>query len=425
MSRRPTAAILVTGSEILLGRTQDRNSGTLARSLDANGIRVERIVAVDDREEHLRAALADLVNGGYDLIITSGGLGPTHDDRTVSIIADVTGLALQLDQDALAEITEIVTGYAAQRNVPVEQLLPGARKQAMVPVGAHVISPAGTAPGLIVPGPATIVVLPGPPTELAEVWRRALEHEAMSNLLGTQLERRVLRIWSTPESTVARVFEELGGDSHGTETSICATRLEVEVVIRFAPVARAAGMTLADGLVAAFGDAVYAEDDLPVEARVVQSLEQRGLTVACAESCTAGLVAARLAAVPGASNVLRGGIVAYANDVKIEQVGVPPATIAEHGAVSAEVALALAEGVRTALHSDVGIGVTGVAGPGGGSDQKPVGLVYVAVVGPHGTSQVLERTFPGDREAVRTNSALTSLHLVRLLLQDERLSADV
>jgi nicotinamide-nucleotide amidase len=137
------------------------------------------------------------------------------------------------------------------------------------------------------------------------------------------------------------------------------------------------------------------------------------------------MVAARLAAVPGASAVLRGGIVAYANDVKIAQVGVPAATIAEHGAVSAEVALALAEGVREVLQSDVGIGVTGVAGPGGGSDQKPVGLVYVAVVGPHGTQQVLERTFPGDREAVRMNSALSSLHLVRLLLQDERLSLDV
>jgi len=424
VSRRLTAAILVTGSEILLGRTQDRNSGTLARSLDSHGIRLERIVAVDDREEHLRAALADLISGGYDLIVTSGGLGPTHDDRTVTIVAEVTGLALELDEAALVEITEIVTGYAALRGVPVEQLLPGARKQAMRPAGAHVISPAGTAPGLIVPGQTTIVVLPGPPTELADVWRRALEHDAMRSLLGTQLERRVLRIWNTPESTVARVFDELGGDSHGTETSICATRLEVEVVIRFAPAVRAAGTALADGLLDAFGDAVYAEDDLPVEARVVQGLQQRGLTVACAESCTAGMVAARFAAVPGASTVLRGGIVAYANDVKIEQVGVPSATITEHGAVSAEVALALAEGARKTLHSDVGIGITGVAGPGGGSDKKPVGLVYVAVVGPHGTSQVLERTFPGDREAVRTNSALTSLHLVRLLLQDERLSAD-
>ena len=425
MSRRLTAAILVTGSEILLGRTQDRNSGTLARSLDSHGIRLERIVAVDDREEHLRAALADLIAGGYDLIVTSGGLGPTHDDRTVAIVADVTGLALELDEAALAEITEIVTGYAALRGVPVEPLLPGAHKQAMRPAGAHVISPSGTAPGLIVPGQTTIVVLPGPPTELADVWRRALEHDAMSSLLGTQLERRVLRIWNTPESTVARTFDELGGDDHGTETSICATRLEVEVVIRFAPAARAAGTALADGLAAAFGDAVYAQDDLPVEVRVVQELDQRGLTIACAESCTAGMVAARLAGVPGASTVLRGGIVAYANDVKISQVGVPATTIAAHGAVSAEVALALAEGARQTLQSDIGIGVTGIAGPGGGTDEKPVGLVHIAVVGPNGTSQVMERRFPGDREAIRTNTALTGLHLVRLLLQDERLSAGV
>lgn len=425
MSRRPTAAILVTGSEILLGRTQDRNSGMLARSLDVHGIRLERIVAVDDREEHLRAALSDLLAGGYDLIVTSGGLGPTHDDRTVAIIAGVTGLELTLDEDALAEITAIVTGYAAQRNVPVQQLLPGARKQAMKPVGSHVISPAGTAPGLIIPGTSTIVVLPGPPTELADVWQRALTHEVMAPLLGTQLERRVLRIWNTPESTVARVFEELGGDDHGTETSICATRLEVEVVIRFAPAARPAGTALADGLITNFGDAVYAEDDRPVEVYVVDELERRGLTIACAESCTAGLVAARLASVPGASNVLRGGIVAYANDVKVEHVGVPTSIIETYGAVSAEVALALANGARRRLNSDIGVGVTGVAGPGGGSAEKPVGLVHLAVVGPHSTSQVLERRFPGDREAVRINSALAGLHLVRLLLRDVRLSADV
>lgn len=425
MSRRPTAAILVTGSEILLGRTQDRNSGTLARSLDTHGIRLERIVAVDDREEHLRAALADLVAAGYDLIITSGGLGPTHDDRTVAVVANVVGLTLELNQDALAEITEIVTVYAAQRGVSVELLLPGAIKQAMVPVGAHVISPAGTAPGLIVPGDSTIVVLPGPPTELSDVWQRTLGHVAMDHLLGTQLERRVLRIWNTPESTVARAFDELGGDDHGTETSICATRLEVEVVIRFGPEARAAGLALADGLLMAFGDAVYAEDDTPVEVRVIRGLEQRGLTIACAESCTGGLVAAQLASVPGASNVFRGGTVAYANDVKIEQVGVPATIIDRHGAVSAEVAVALAEGIRTTLHSDVGIGITGVAGPGGGSPTKPVGLVHVAVVGPHGTLEVLERRFPGDRQAVRANSAIASLHLVRLLLQDERLSTDV
>ena len=412
MSRRRTAAVLVTGSEILLGRTQDRNSGTLARSLDAHGVRLERVVAVDDREEHLRAALDGLLADGYDLICTSGGLGPTHDDRTVAIVAEATGRALVLDEPVLAEITEIVTGYAAQRGVPVERLLPGARKQAMVPEGAHVLSPSGTAPGVIVPGATTVVVLPGPPTELADVWSRALAHPALAEILGAQLERRILRIWSTPESTVARAFDQLGGDDHGTETSICATRLEVEVVVRFPSDAREAGNRLADGLVAEFGEAVYAQDDRTVEQRVVETLVERGL-----------MIAARLGGVDGASATLRGGIVAYANDVKTDHVGVSAELIAQHGAVSAEVAVALAEGVRQTLGCDVGIGVTGIAGPTGGSADKPVGLVHLAVIGPNGAQQTLERRFPGDREAVRTNSATAALHLVRLLLADDAVRA--
>lgn len=421
MIGRPTAAVLVTGSEILLGRTQDRNSGFLARSLDAVGIRLERVVAVDDRAEQLRAAIEELIASGVDLIVTSGGLGPTHDDRTVAMIAEATGHALTLDEGALAEITSIVAGYAAQRGVPLDTLIPGARKQAMIPQGAHVLSPSGTAPGVIVPGDPTIVILPGPPTELAEVWGRALIHPALQPLLGAPLERRTLRIWNTPESTVARAFDELGGDDHGTETSICASRLEVEVVVRYPEEARAAGAHLADGLLARFGSAVYAQDDDTVEERVVADLASLGWTIACAESCTAGLVAARIGNVPGASTVLRGGIVAYANDVKSALIGVPSELIAEHGAVSAEVAVSLATQIRVVLGSDVGIGVTGIAGPGGGSATKPTGLVHVAVVGPQGLEQRLERRFPGDRDAVRSNSATAALHHVRLLLADAAL----
>ena len=188
-------------------------------------------------------------------------------------------------------------------------------------------------------------------------------------------------------------------------------------MVRFPPEARAAGNRLADGLVAEFGAAVYAEDDLTIEARVVAALCERGLTSGTAESCTAGMIAARLGNVPGASATLLGGFIAYANDVKTAQVGVPAELIERHGAVSAEVAQALAEGVRERLGCDVGIGVTGVAGPGGGSEDKPVGLVHIAVVGPHGLVETLERRFPGDREAVRTNTATAALHLVRLLLQ--------
>ena len=418
MSRQHTAAVLVTGSEILLGRIQDRNSGYLGRSLDSCGIRLERVVTVDDREQHLRAALTTLLDDGYDLICTSGGLGPTHDDRTVAIVAEVTGRELQLDEIALTEITAIVTEYAARRGVPVDRLLSGARKQAMIPAGAHVLPPAGTAPGMIIPGQTTIVVLPGPPTELAEVWARALAHPALQHLISDRLERRVLRIWNTPESTVADAFERLGGDGSGTETSICASALEVEVVIRFPTAARSAGKALADGLAAEFLDAIYAEDDLPLEQRVVALCESVGWSIGCAESCTAGLVAARIGSAPGASAVLRGGVIAYANDVKVDTLGVPAVLIDQHGAVSGEVAIAMAEGARRLLGCDIGVAVTGVAGPSGGNAEKPVGLVYLAVVGPDGRRQTLERRFPGDREAVRVNSTTAALHLVRLLAED-------
>ena len=222
---------------------------------------------------------------------------------------------------------------------------------------------------------------------------------------------------------MARAWEQLGGDDHGTETSICATRLEVEMVIRFGPDAAADAHRIADGLVAEFGDAVYAQDDRSVEQRVVDELIDRGWTIATAESCTAGLVAARLASVPGASATLQGGIVAYANEVKISEADVPAELIAAHGAVSPEVARALAEGVRTRLGTDVGVGITGIAGPDGGTPEKPVGLVHIAVVGPDGLAETLERRFPGDREAVRGNSATAALHLVRLLLVGARARA--
>ena len=195
------------------------------------------------------------------------------------------------------------------------------------------------------------------------------------------------------------------------------------MVIRFGPDAAADAHRIADGLVAEFGDAVYAQDDRSVEQRVVDELVDRGWTIATAESCTAGLVAARLASVPGASATLQGGIVAYANEVKVAEADVPAELIAAHGAVSPEVARALAEGVRTRLGTDVGVGITGIAGPDGGTPEKPVGLVHIAVVGPDGLTEALERRFPGDREAVRGNSATAALHLVRLLLVGARARA--
>lgn len=415
MSDAPRAAILVTGSEILLGRTLDRNSNYLARQLDDLGIRLERVVTVDDREDRLRAAVDELRGIDLDLICTTGGLGPTHDDRTVAVVAAASGRPLQQDPDLHAEIVSIVEGYAALRGVPVDGLLPGAAKQALIPAGAYGLSPAGTAPGVIVPDRPVIVILPGPPAELAEVWGRALDHPALADLVrNDRLDRHVLRIWNTPESTVARAFEELGGDRDGTETSICASRLEVEVVIRTPAVARAHGNALAAGLHERLGSAIYATDPRTIEERVVDDLIAREWTIATGESCTAGLVAGRLGDVAGVSATLRGGVIAYANDVKVRELGVDPALLDRHGAVSAEVATAMAEGARRRFGTDVGVGVTGIAGPGGATADKPVGLVHLCVVAPDGRREHMERRFPGRRDTVRTLATAAALHLVRI-----------
>ena len=411
------AAVLVTGSEILIGRTVDTNSSYLARALDSFGVRLERIVAVDDREEEIVAALSSLLQSGVDLVLTSGGLGPTHDDRTVACVARVAGVELVLDEATLAQIDAIVAEFARSRGVDPAGFDRGNRKQATVPAGAEILAPVGTAPGVIVPvGDQRIVVLPGPPVELARMWPAAVASPLVAPLLSGGLPRRVLRIYGVPESTIADAFEDLGGDAGGTETTICASRAEIEVVIRHPEAAAAAADRLVTGMRERFGRAIFSEGPATLEAIVLDTLRGQGRTLATAESCTAGLVAARLAGVAGASDVLLGGIVSYANEVKQQLLGVPAEMLAEHGAVSPEVARAMAEGARRATGADMAVSVTGVAGPGGGTAEKPVGLVYLHVSA-DGVDRGLERRFPGPRENVRDWSATAALHLVRIVAQ--------
>ena len=411
------AAVLVTGSEILIGRTVDTNSSFLARALDGYGVRLERIVAVDDREEEIVAALSSLLASGVDLVLTSGGLGPTHDDRTVASVARAVGVDLVLDEATLEQIDAIVAEFARARGVDAAGFSRGNRKQATVPVGAEVLAPVGTAPGVIMPvGDQRIVVLPGPPVELARMWLTAVASPLVAPLLAGGLPRKVLRLYGIPESTIADAFEDLGGDAGGTETTICASRAEIEVVIRHPVEAEGAAERLAAGMRERFGRAVFSEGPATLEAIVLDALRARGRTLATAESCTAGLVAARLAGVPGASDVLFGGIVAYANEVKEALLGVPSALLAEHGSVSPECARAMAEGARRATGADVAVSITGVAGPGGGTPAKPVGLVYLHVAA-NGVDRGLERRFPGPRENVRDWSATAALHLVRIVVQ--------
>jgi nicotinamide-nucleotide amidase len=412
------AAILVTGSEILLGRTVDTNSSFVARELDGFGIRVIRTTAVDDRPESITSALRELLATGVDIVVTSGGLGPTHDDVTMDCVAEVAGLPRRLDAAVLAAIEQTVAAFATARGTDPAAYERGNRKQATVPDGADILGPVGTAPGAVVPaGRQRIVVLPGPPGELTRMWTEAVASPLLRPLLGTAEPRRVLRLYGVPESQVADAFADLGGDEGGTETTICASRAEIEIVIRHDPAAAPAAEQLAAGFRAHFGRALFAEGPERLEEIVLRLLAARSWRLAVAESCTAGLVAARLADVPGASAVLAGGVIAYADDVKRAVLGVPAATLAEHGAVSPETARAMAEGARRLTGAEVAVAVTGIAGPGGATAGKPVGLVCLHVVGPGG-ERSLERRFPGTRASVRDWSATAALHLVRLFERD-------
>ena len=418
-ARRPRAGILVTGSELLLGQTQDRNSGWLAGRLDEHGVRLERVLTVDDDGAGIEEGLRELLDRGVDLILTSGGLGPTHDDRTVAAVAAVVGRRLVVDEPTLHRIDEITAAFAAGRGLDPAAWSHGNRKQASVPEGAAVLPPVGTAPGVVVSvGEQRVVVLPGPPSELQTMWATLPAHPDLAHLLGGPAgPRRTLRLYGTPESQVADVFAALGGDGHGTETTICASRSEISVVIRDAGGGEGAVGHLADGLEARLGAAVYATDPRPLEKLLVDRLRSARLTLATAESCTAGLVASRLGAVAGVSDVLLGGVVSYADAVKADLLDVPTALLERHGAVSAAVAAAMAEGARRTVGADLAVSVTGIAGPGGATPGKPVGLVFLHAAGPDG-GRALERRFRGDRQTVREWSATAALHLVRALVED-------
>jgi nicotinamide-nucleotide amidase len=420
---RPSAALLITGQELLLGLVADANTRFLAHELDALGIELRRVSIVGDEHHEIVTGLRELA--GYDLVITSGGLGPTHDDRTVEAVAEVGGAELVLDQELLETIASITAAFARRRGSDPALNREGDRKQALVPRGATVIPPAGTAPGLLVSlGAGHVLVLPGPPRELATVWRRALELAPLAALRARAgaLLRHTLRVYGVGEPAVARAFAAAGGDHGGTRTTICARAMEVEVTIR-AELERAAALeALVSGLRQQLDQAIYAEDERPLADHVLELLRGRGLRLAVGESCTAGLVAARLADIPGSSDVLLGGVIAYADDVKRALLGVPTALLDAHGAVSAEVAQAMAQGARAATGAELGVSVTGVAGPGGGSERKPVGLVFLHVSAP-GLERGQEQHLVGDRAQVREWATVAALHLIRTSFVTARAAA--
>jgi nicotinamide-nucleotide amidase len=417
------AGIVVTGTEVLTGRVPDRNGPWLAEQLRTLGVDIAAVVTVGDRPEDLRAALAFLAGGGADLLLTTGGLGPTADDLTAQVVGDAQGRPSAVDPALEERIGAIVATLMARRGWRADPAATaaGVTKQARVPVGATVLEPVGTAPGLVVPvadgrsGPP-VVVLPGPPSELQGMWPAAIGSEPVRAVLAGagELRQETLRLWGTPESELAATLRRIEGDLAGLEVTTCLRDGELEIVTRFEPSAAPRYERLRAAVQADFADTVFSAGPT-VDDLVAGAFAERQWTVATAESCTGGLVSARLTDRPGSSAWMVGGVVAYADAAKEQLLDVPGETLAEVGAVSPEVAMALAEGVRRRLGADVGIGVTGIAGPGGGTPAKPVGTVHLAAVGPDGTvSKSL--VIPGSRGAVRQRTSTVAMQLLRVLL---------
>ena len=417
---RPRAVIVVTGSELVRGDRRDLNGPFLASELLRLGLEPARIVIVGDREDELAEALAEGVQA--DLCVVSGGLGPTHDDRTVELVARGAGVGLRLDEDLHSEIEGISRRFAERMGRPYVDFETGVSKQATIPEGALSLGLAGTAPGLVLERDGSVVVvLPGPPAELQRLWTRALATEPVQRVLArTQApELRQLRFFGASESAVAKALADAGGDGDGVEATICARDFEIHVDLVVDAGAEQRADELTARLVAPIERYLFSRDERPVEQIVLDLCRERGLTLATAESCTGGMVAERLTSIPGASAVFVGGIVAYADEVKARELGVPADVLERHGAVSGETAAAMAQGARVRLGADVAVAVTGIAGPDGGSADKPVGLVYLHGEGPDGARSV-DFVFPGDRESIRRRAAVTALHLVRRLLAQSR-----
>ena len=418
---RPRAVIVVTGSELVRGERADLNGPFLARSLLALGIEPTRINVVGDDPAELEAAVAEAV-ASADLVATSGGLGPTHDDRTVRIVAKVAGLAVRVDAELEAQIEGVSRMVAERMKRPYADFSDGVTKQATVPDPSTILGLAGTAPGLVVEANGTpVIVLPGPPVELQRLWPRALEAPQVLRVLdrGAPPLRKTLRFFGPGESQVAQAFHEAGGDGDGLEVTICARNFEIHVDLIAEPSAEERLLELENALSDRLGRFLYSSDGRGVEGIVLDRCRALGWTLATAESCTGGLVAAALTAIPGSSDVITGGIVAYANEVKTGELGVSAELIERHGAVSAEVAEAMARGVRERLEVDVAVSITGVAGPGGGSEETPVGLVYFHAETPEAGKGGFF-SFPGDRDSIRRRSVVASLHLLRRLLEQNR-----
>ena len=416
------AGIVVTGTEVLTGRITDRNGPWISERLEELGVDVAHIITVGDRPHDLEAALRFLAAEGVELVVTSGGLGPTADDLTAEVVGRFAGREMVLDEGMEERIAAILRSFARRLRFDPEALRVANRKQATIPEGATTIDPAGTAPGLVVPADSTVViVLPGPPRELHAMWPQALATDAVGRVLSRAGEYRTstMRLFGIPESELAKSLREIETevDLSPLEITTCLRQAELVVDIRHRPEDEVLSEQLRQAIAERHGRFVFSDDGESVDEQVAQLLAGRRL--ALAESSTAGKLAARITDRPGASAYLAGGVVAYSDESKSELLGVPPELIAEHGAVSPQVAEAMADGALERFDADVACAITGIAGPEGGTEEKPVGYVCFCVKESGGRKIARAPVLPGQRADVRDRSVAVAMHMLRSLLRGE------
>lgn len=408
--------VVFTGTELLIGQVVNTHAEFLGSELASLGTEVVRFTTVGDNWEKLCQAIREAL-ARADLVITTGGLGPTTDDLTMSAVASVLELPLVLDEPALSSIQD----FFAKWGKPVPENI---IRQAYFPQGAKVLPNAtGTAPGCIVEkGEKTVVILPGPPRELVPMFRdHVVPILQRKTVYGSVVRFRVIRVTGIAEYAVQERLQDLGGQGNpGIGYIVKPGEVHVRITAKGRDAAEAERMVA--GVVSEvqnrLSDYIFAFDEENIEKIVGRLLISAGYTIALAESCTGGLVASRLTDVPGSSAYFKGCIVAYANTVKEKVLGVPAELLEQKGAVSPETARAMAEGVKAITGADIGVGITGIAGPGGATSQKPVGLVYIAVAAPAGT-ELKGYNFPGGRLAVRQGAANAAFKMVRAFLEQE------
>jgi nicotinamide-nucleotide amidase len=408
------AEIIAVGSEMLTPHRIDTNSLYLTEQLNLLGIDVVFKSIVGDNLRHLVAAAQ---HGLFrsDILIFSGGLGPTEDDLTREAVAEALGVSLRRDPEIIAKLEK----RFADRGW---KMTPNNAKQADVIEGATVLpNPNGTAPGQWLSGESEgreriVILLPGPPHEMKALFESEVRERLRAKVPPAHLFTRTLKVAMLGESAVDARVAPIYKRYPDVETTILAGAGEIELHFKTRAATLEAAQTRADEVAdlveVELDDAVYSRDGQSLEQIVGYWLQMRNATLAVAESCTGGLLAERITSIAGSSRYFVGGAVVYSNMLKTEFAGVPADMIERHGAVSREVAAALAEGIRYRCESTLGVGVTGVAGPGGGSPEKPVGVVFHAVASDTGT-EIVERNFPGDRKRIRRFASTMALDMVR------------